>query len=313
MVLPDRDAAVLALTTGLGMFSQYGRLLSQREFWALDDHLRFLGLDMGALLGEPDLLETAPLTAEGRARARRCLQRADSVCLEYGMMHSMGARYVLCGAADYPARLHALGDDAPPALFYYGDIGLLAGDGIAVAGLRRADYRLRRVAWRIGALCAAEGLTVFSGGAYGIDAAAENENLLSGGRNVTILPSGFLANGNLRRRRPAVDARRQLLLCMYHPAAQFTAFGALYRNHVIYCLGGAAVTLAAGDGRGGSYAGAAANCKNGWTPQYVLDFPGMPPGNARLLGMGARPLQPRALYAKDATLRNMLSLSDKVE
>ncbi len=95
---------------------------------------------------------------------------------------------------------------APPgAVFVEGEI--LPADHLAVAvvGMRRPTDYGRRVARELAAALAARGVTVVSGMAYGIDAAAHEAALEAGGRTIAILGCGLSRNypaehADLRRR-----------------------------------------------------------------------------------------------------------------
>lgn len=82
-----------------------------------------------------------------------------------------GVRVLLPNDADYPAVLE--GDPEPPAaLFALGDLGALDAPAIAIVGTRRCTAYGRSVATELGRDLAAAGITVVSGLALGIDAAA---------------------------------------------------------------------------------------------------------------------------------------------
>ncbi len=91
----------------------------------------------------------------------------------------------------YPARLRRL--DAPPAVLHVaGGLGrfleLLAGDPVAIVGTRRPTLYGSDVAQRLGRDVSVSGLTVVSGLATGVDAAAHRGALGGGGRVLAVLP-----------------------------------------------------------------------------------------------------------------------------
>ena len=93
----------------------------------------------------------------------------------------------------YPARLHALADDAPPVLFVRGDLAALRAErSVALVGTRQPSPSAREAAYRIGMELALEGTVVVSGLAAGIDAAAHQGALSGQGRALAVLGSGVL-------------------------------------------------------------------------------------------------------------------------
>ncbi len=90
----------------------------------------------------------------------------------------------------YPENLRHT-SDPPVALFVWGE--LLERDSLAVAvvGTRRATSYGRSVARKISRDLAQAGITVISGGAYGVDSEAHRGALEAGGRTVAVLGSGM--------------------------------------------------------------------------------------------------------------------------
>ena len=105
-----------------------------------------------------------------------------------------GGRWVEAGAPDYP---DLGGLENPPKRFCVRGSFCGAGRGphrpaVAVIGARRVDPAALELARRFGFALARAGLTVVSGGALGVDAAAHEGALAAGGRTVAVLPSGVL-------------------------------------------------------------------------------------------------------------------------
>jgi DNA processing protein len=108
------------------------------------------------------------------------LREAASAC---------GARIVPWGSAEYPTQLRDIHD--PPALLYV--IGRSAPDptsAVAVVGSRRCTPTGREVAHEIGRRLAMAGVTIVSGAARGIDAAAHDGALAADGRTLAVLGCG---------------------------------------------------------------------------------------------------------------------------
>ncbi|MCC6793299.1 MAG: DNA-protecting protein DprA, partial [Thermomicrobiales bacterium] len=100
-----------------------------------------------------------------------------------------GISVITIADADYP-RLLAQSPSPPPVIYVRG--ALLPEDALAVAivGTRRSTSYGREVTIRISAGLAEAGVTVISGLARGIDAAAHHAALSAGGRTIAVLGSG---------------------------------------------------------------------------------------------------------------------------
>lgn len=101
-----------------------------------------------------------------------------------------GIQVVVAGDADFPASL--IGDpEPPPALLAQGDLQTLRSLGVAVVGTRRCTPYGRSVATEIGRRLSEVGVSVISGLALGIDAAAHAGAITAGGAG----PVGVVAGG----------------------------------------------------------------------------------------------------------------------
>lgn len=126
--------------------------------------------------------ELAAIVADGRKKSD-----PDH---EEDIVRRIGANIVEYGDKDYPESLTELPD--PPALLYIrGELSSLKNTTIAVVGSRMAtEYGLRMTESIVRPL-AASGITVISGLAYGIDAAAHQAALDGGGKTVGVLGCGL--------------------------------------------------------------------------------------------------------------------------
>lgn len=79
----------------------------------------------------------------------------------------------------------------PPALFVWGRSEVLHEPCFAMVGTRSATAYGRAVAMKFSERLANRGITIVSGGAFGIDAAAHKGALGAGGRTVAVLGSGI--------------------------------------------------------------------------------------------------------------------------
>jgi DNA processing protein len=160
----------------------------------------------------------------------------------------------------YPARLRT-GPDAPAILFCAGDVALLAEgqagtaeDGppaVAVVGTRRPLPEAEAFARTLGRGLAAAGVTVVSGMAMGIDAAAHRGALEAGGPTVAVL-----ACGPERAYPQSVAAVHrellagQLVVAELPPGSTPWRWAFPARNRIIAALGRATVVVEAAERSG---------------------------------------------------------------
>ncbi|EHM09578.1 DNA protecting protein DprA [Thermanaerovibrio velox DSM 12556] len=120
--------------------------------------------------------------------------------------HEIGVDLLFMGHGGYPGQLMDL--KSPPAVLYVRGAlrvpGSL-GDGVAVVGTRRASGYALRVARCIGEFLGSRGIWTLSGGAEGVDGAAHDGALRSGGATCAVLGTGVdvvfpASHGELFRR-----------------------------------------------------------------------------------------------------------------
>jgi DNA processing protein len=118
----------------------------------------------------------------GRAGSSGDRERVGEVSAQAvrAALDRLGARHVCPGDEAYPERLLDL-PDPPVSLFVQGEPSASAPPAVAIVGARRCSTYGREVAEGLGQGLAAAGLTVVSGAALGIDAAAHRGALSSDG------------------------------------------------------------------------------------------------------------------------------------
>lgn len=149
----------------------------------------------------------------------------------------------------YPAPLRAV-HDLPPVLFHR---GTLVTDDVAVSvvGSRSASERGLSIARSVAAGLVDRGITVISGLARGIDTAAHNTALESGGRTVAVIGTG-ITRYYPQENRALQDqiAARGLLLSQFWPDAAPNKHGFPLRNSVMSGYGRATIVIEAGEHSG---------------------------------------------------------------
>lgn len=138
----------------------------------------------------PDLLK-----APGRINKKGCaaLGRPEirlAAKKELELARAAGIGIICRDDEDFPAWLLNIPD--PPLLLYVkGETGVLSNPGISIVGSRAASSYGLKMAADLGGQLARQGLTVISGLALGIDAAAHRGALAAGGKTIAVLGCGL--------------------------------------------------------------------------------------------------------------------------
>ena len=140
--------------------------------------------------------ELARVRGIGGVTARRAAEglraAASLVDEEITRIERAGAHLVAIGEDAYPPLL-AQTPGAPPVLMVRGEIRAHADDryAVAIVGSRRCTAYGVEQAERFAGVLAGAGITIVSGGARGIDAAAHRGAMHAGGRTIAVLGCGL--------------------------------------------------------------------------------------------------------------------------
>lgn len=150
------------------------RLLRSRRVGPTTYHrlLREHGSAEAALNALPDIARTVGVP-------RYTPTSIDDAKRELNDGRALGARPIFYEDTDYPALLKET-PDAPPLIWCLGNTGLLSPPSVAIIGARNASSLGMRMARRLASELGEAGLTVVSGLARGIDAAAHEASLDTG-------------------------------------------------------------------------------------------------------------------------------------
>jgi len=136
---------------------------------------------------------------------------------------------------------------------------------------------------------AAADLAVISGGARGVDRAAMNGALESGGVVAGVLAGDLERAVVHREHRDLLVDGRLVLVSPYDPSARFNVGHAMQRNKTIYALADAALIVDATVDSGGTWAGAVEQLRKYPTPVYVRSTGAPSAGLDALRERGAMP------------------------
>ena len=127
----------------------------------------------------------------GAKLIERVLAARETVSLDkiWEKIESQGIKILTWADEEYPARLREI-DQPPPVLYIRGEY--LPDDlfAVAIVGTRKVTAYGRQVTEEIASFLGANGMTVISGLARGVDVIAHQSALKAGGRSIGILGSG---------------------------------------------------------------------------------------------------------------------------
>jgi DNA processing protein len=150
--------------------------------------IAYFGDMQSAWDADPAALAQAGL---GAKVIERVLSARETVNLDqvWEKIAAQGIKILTWGDEEYPGRLKEI-DQPPPVLYVRGDY--LQDDlfAVAIVGTRKVTAYGRQVTEEIVSFLAANGMTVISGLARGVDAIAHQTALKAGGRTIGILGSG---------------------------------------------------------------------------------------------------------------------------
>jgi DNA processing protein len=174
---------------------------SDTRYWVAFSRIHRIGsVRAGRLLSHFGSMEAAWKASAGQLQAAGidratvssivAEREAISPDEEMARLEQAGVQAYTWNDPEYPARLNEI-DDRPPVLYVRGE--LLPEDEVAVAvvGTRKATPYGRQAAEHFATDLAANGVTVVSGLARGIDAVAHRAAMAAGGRTVAVMACGL--------------------------------------------------------------------------------------------------------------------------
>lgn len=151
---------------------------------------------------------------------------------------------------DYPRSLKEI-DQSPPVIYVLGNLQEEDHPAIAIVGTRRITQYGRQVTKELATELAIRGVTVVSGLARGVDAAAHQAALEAGGRTLAVLGSGIDQIYPPEHRKMAEKIRENgAVISDYPPGTMPEAVNFPPRNRIISGLSKAVVIVEAGSKSG---------------------------------------------------------------
>ena len=228
-----------------------------------------------------------------RPRLENLLGRGAALGLALEKWHRAGLWVLTRSDPKYPSRLKKrLKAESPPVLFGCGNKRLLNQGGIAAVGSRNATDGDLTFTNNLGVAAAAQGHSIVSGGARGVDQAAMFAALQSEGTVVGVLANNLLRSVTSAEYRKHLKTNNLVLVSPFNPEAGFSVGNMMARNRYIYCLADAAVVVSSTANKGGTWHGAIEDLKAEWVPLWVKKSWTGNSGNTELVRLGAKEWSP---------------------
>ncbi len=292
MSVDTHTQAILLLTAHLGRASQADtKPLSPGEWGRFAAWLHSEGKRPEQLIesGDPRaVLDGWDDRYVTRDRVMALLGRSAALGVVLEKWERAGLWVITRSHSEYPTRMKKrVGAESPPILIGCGARRLLNAPGVAVVGSRDASEDDLKFTWDFGRTIAEGGHIVVSGGARGVDETAMLGCIDAGGKAVGILADSLLRAVTSTKYRNALATDQIALVTPYNPEAGFNVGNAMARNKYIYGCADAAVIIASGKNKGGTWNGAIEAMRGGWVPVWARVTPTSPEGNLALVKRGA--------------------------
>ncbi len=220
-----------------------------REQWAAVSVASFMGARTratGAGLRRCRTAQRFLQELRGVSGKRQELAAAERVAHEaLERTRELGCEVLAWGLPNYPEGLRDL-HDPPAVLFAQGRLSLLSGPAVAVVGMRAASRYGTRIARWMGSEMGARGVTVVSGLARGVDAAAHEGAVETKGGSIAVLGTGVdvpYPRANQRLARRLRD--RGLVLSEFLPGTPAYPAHFPRRNRIVAALSNAVIVVEA--------------------------------------------------------------------
>lgn len=283
------DSALASLLLTNRLTEVAARPLAAGEFWSLveavEDPARLLGVDAA------EVARSWGFTVEHAERVASLLDAGARLAFELDRLEQEGFRILSPFDEGYPARLVTrLREAAPPVLIAAGPTALLEKEGIGIVGSRDVSPEGVAVARKVAELAAANGLSVVSGGARGVDQQAMASAYQTGGNVVGVLAESLLRRVRDPETRRVIGEGAACLVTPYKPDAGFSVANAMGRNKVVYGLARVTLVVASDLEAGGTWEGATEALGRRYGALAVWMGEGAGSGNTALAGLGAVPV-----------------------
>lgn len=220
-------------------------------------------------------------------RIKKLVQRSSSITFEINKYSNMGIKITTVAEPNYPSVIkEKLGYDAPPLLYYCGNLEILNKDLIGFVGSRSIDESDEQNVKVIVEKAVKNGYGIVSGGAKGVDELSTKIALENGGYAVEFLADSMLKKIRNREVMNNIRNNKLLIFSIAKPDAGFNVGMAMMRNKYIYISSKGTVVIKSDLKKGGTWAGATENIRKKYSPICCIE--NNIAGNQELIKLGAK-------------------------
>lgn len=230
------------------------------------------------------------LTLEETLRISHLMDRSGSITFEIERYANIGINIMTRADNCYPKALKTkLGKSCPPIFYYAGNPGLVDKKCVGFVGSRSVGLNDESFTVATVRKVNANGYSVVSGGAKGIDSTSSAISVANGSFCVE-----YIADSLIRRikSKPVVSAvldNKLLILSVVKPDSGFSAGIAMMRNRFIYAQSEGTIIVKSDYNKGGTWSGASNNLKQRLCTTFCWNNAEYK-GNIELIKLGAVPI-----------------------
>lgn len=220
-------------------------------------------------------------------RIKNLEERSANVVFEVNKYANMGIKIITTFDNDYPKVIkEKMGYDAPPLLYYCGDLSLLNKNLIGFVGSRNIDESDEQTVKNIVEKVIKNDCGIVSGGAKGVDELSTKTAIENGGYAVEFLADSMLKKIKNKEVMHNIRNNKLLIFSIALPSAGFNVGMAMMRNKYIYIASKGTVVIKSDLKKGGTWAGATENIRKKYSPICCINNENA--GNKELIKLGAK-------------------------
>lgn len=166
----------------------YEGLTRKKLWWVKENYQPYTSFGKALQQNDPAVIQ---YIGEELARKIQKDLSNENILHYANMLAKHNIRVLLAGQEEYPQELLCLEDDAPPILYYKGNLQTLTKRKFAIVGTRKPTQYARDMTAKFSSGLVEAGFVIVSGLAYGVDTEAAIAAMQQGGQTIAVLANGL--------------------------------------------------------------------------------------------------------------------------